>query len=457
MRLHRRVLVAALALPLLHSRDGPVGAEQLSRVTTGDGRILSARKFLDGLGVNAHVSWPGHYPYSQTGKVIAALDYLGVRKLRDYINSSTLPVFERLAASGVRLNLLLNPKVGLDNYLGWARSLARNHPGSVAALEGPNEVDKWPVTFGRLEGFAAAVATQRALYAGAKSDPVLAKAPVYNLTISGISRSKSAALGDLSAHADYANVHPYYRAGQQSWGHSLRDTRYTLKNYLASARWTAPGRPVVLTETGSTTAVGSAIGVSEEIQARQILNSLMAAAAHQVAATYIYELVDSHDAGPQDVESHYGLYRYDWTPKPAAMALHNLTRILGRGRGARAPRASPAPEYMLTGMPAAGRSLLFRLDDGTYAIVLWAEPDLWNEDASVPIAAPTVTAHIAFSAVQPSVLVYDPLVSDRPLRSLGPTRRLGVPVSDHPLIVQVSRAPASGGAYPGAVTAPPAS
>lgn len=453
MRLHRRALVAALALPLLHSKDGPVGAEQVSSVSTGAGRVLSALTFLDGLGVNAHVSWPGHYPYSQTGKVIAALDYLGLRKLRDYVNSSTFPVFERLAASGVSLNLLLNPKVGLDNYLGWARSLARTYPGSVAAMEGPNEVDKWPVTFGGLEGFPAAVATQKALYASAKSDPVLAKAPVYNLTISGISRSKSAALGDLSAHADYGNVHPYYRAGQQSWGHSLRDTRYTLKRYLAAARWTAPGRPVVLTETGSTTAVGSPIGVSEEVQARQILNSLMAAAAHQVPATYIYELVDSHDAGPEDVESHYGLYRYDWTPKPAAMALHHLTRILRRGG---APRPGPAPEYTLTGMPASGASLLFRLGDGTYAIALWAEPDLWNEDASVPIAAPAVTAHIAFSATQPSVAVYDPLVSDRPLQSLGPTRSLGVRISDHPVIVQL-RPPPAAGARTRAVTARPAS
>ncbi|WP_374471607.1 hypothetical protein [Phenylobacterium sp.] len=448
--IHRLALAAALSVPLLHSHEGGVGAAPFPVRIDSDGSVIEARAFLDRLGVNGHVSWPGHYPYSDTDRVAGAMAYVGVRNLRDYINSSSLSVFDRLAARGVRFNLLLNPKVGLDNYLGWARGLAQAYPGSVVALEGPNEVDKWPVTFGGLTGYRAAAATQRALYAQAKADPVLRGVPVYNVTVSGISRESSDALGDLSAHADYANVHPYYRAGQQSWGHSRLDTRYTLRNYLASARWTAPGRPVVVTETGSTTARRAPIGVSEPVQAKQILNSIMAAAKHGAAATYVYELVDSHDNGPADTESHYGLYRYDWSPKPAAHALHNLTRIVGRRS---APARSPLPRYSLAGLPPTGASLLLRRPDGGYDIVLWSEPDLWDESAARPLAVEPTPVELTLTSEHAALALYDPLVGDRPVRTWKAARSITIPLAGHPVVLELAPS-AAGKALVGGRTAP---
>lgn len=438
VRLRRRTVVTALLLPFTPFRDGAAGV----RPSRGrDRRILRSQDFLGGLGVNGHVSWPGHYPYSGTEKVADAMAYVGVRTLRDHINVSTLSIFERLAARGVRFDLLLHPKVGVDDFVGLARALARSHPGSIAALEGPNEVDKWPVAFRGLEGFRAAAELQKALRARARAEPELAGVPIYNLTVSGISRRNSDALGDLSAHADYANVHPYYRAGQQSWGHSLRDPRYTLSAYMTAARWTASGRPVVLTETGSTTAPGSAIGVTEAVQARQILNSLFAAAAHGASAVYIYELVDSHNDGPDDVESHYGLYRYDWTPKPAAHALHNLTRILdGRrpGRAAQRPLPAHPPAPTVEGMPPTASSLILLEDDGSYALILWAEPDPWAEDVDRPIAPPRSIVRVDLGAVAEAVDLYDPLVGRQPQRTFRRTRSLEVALTDHPIILKVS-------------------
>jgi hypothetical protein len=428
----------ALGLVLAASQAGCAWAGASGEVVRSDGRVLRARDFIRGLGVNAHVSWPGHLPYADTERVAAAMDHLGVRTLRDHINSSTFTVFERLAAHGLAFDLLLNPVVGLDAYLGWARRLAETYPGSVTALEGPNEVDKWPVRYGGEAGYPAAAAVQAALHAGARADRRLARVPIYNLTVSGINRSASGALGDLSAHADFANVHPYYRAGQQTWGHSRLDTRYTLANYIASARWTAPSRPVVITETGSTTSPGSAIGVTEAVQARQILNSLFAAAAQGVAATYVYELADSQDGGPTDVESHYGLFRRDWTPKPAALALHNLTRILGRGRDATRGAAGPPPQYVLTGMPDSASSLLFRQEDGSYALVLWAEPDLWQEATHRPIETPAATVGVAFGADVGAISIFDPLVGSAPLRTVNGSRTVAVTLTDHPVIVALS-------------------
>lgn len=436
-RLHRLAPVAILSLALLPSFQGRAPASP-SQPQAGERQAIPARAFLAGLGVNAHISWPGHYPYADTEQVLVAMRYLGLSNLRDHINASTLPAFDRLAAGGVRFNLLLHPKVEVDTLITWASELARLHPGSVAALEGPNEVDKWPVELDGLTGLPAAATAQRALYAKAKADPVLARVPVYNLTVSGISRSNSAALGDLSAAADYANAHPYYRSGQQSWGYSLKDPRYTLDGYIAAAQWTAPARPAVITETGSTTALQSPIGVDEAVQAKQILNSLMSAARRKAAAVYIYELADSHDNGPDDPESHYGLFRYDWTPKPAAHALHNLTRILRAPHGPTADQ--PPPAYTLTGLPVHGASLLFRKDDGSYDIVVWAEPDIWDEAQRRPIQAPSAAVQVSFGRSYRQIALYDPLVSDQPLQRFGPVSAVTVHLTDHPLIIELGAA-----------------
>ena len=404
-------------------------------------RTLDAENFVSSIGVNTHVSWPNYYPYSDTAKVISSMDYLGVDNMRDYINSSSIGVYKQLATAGIKFDLLFNPVVGLDNYVGWAHTLLKHKPGSVIAFEGPNEVDNWPVSYGGYTGYQAAVETQKALFTKVNADTTLKDIPVYNLTLAGIDTHEYAALGNLAAYTDYANVHSYYQAGQQSWGYSLSDTKYTLQGYINSGQWSAPGRPTVITETGSTTSPGSAIGVSEEVQAKQILNSLMAAAKHNISATYIYELVEAHNAGPNDIESHYGLYRYDWTPKPAAHAIHNLTEILTTSSESAVGTAAPA--YTVSGLPVTGSSLLFQEDNGSYDIVLWAEPDIWDQAAHKAITAPTSTVTVSLGATYAKVSVYEPLVSDKPLQTLYNVSKITTSVTDHPVIIEVSGAQGS--------------
>ena len=87
--------------------------------------VLDAENFTQSLGVNAHVSWSNYYPYSDTAKVISSMDYLGIDNMRDYINSSSIGLFKQLAASGIKFDLLLNPVVGIDNYISWAHTLAQ--------------------------------------------------------------------------------------------------------------------------------------------------------------------------------------------------------------------------------------------------------------------------------------------------------------------------------------------
>jgi hypothetical protein len=91
-----------------------------------------------------------------------------------------------------------------------------------------------------------------------------------------------AQFGDLSNHTDYANEHAY-----------VMSTTAGLDYLLSFARISAPGKPSVTTEAGYTTL--SSVwynGVSETVQAKYTLDTLLDAYQKGVAQTYLYELFD---------------------------------------------------------------------------------------------------------------------------------------------------------------------
>jgi hypothetical protein len=343
----------------------------------------SASAFLAGLGVNTHVGRPNS-PYRDPAKVAAGASFLGLRNFRDGLNEDSRPAIEQLAARGFKFDLIAHSD--LDAFMGQVRALAQAHPGSVAAIEGPNEVDGWPISHRDLKGYPAAAAFQTSLYQEARSDPSLQKVPVYNVTVSGTEPNKYDALGNLSKSADYANVHIYYGGGQPSYGWSLADQKFHWASWLAAGQRSAPGKPTVITEMGATVAPLTSRGVSEAVQAKQMLNALMNSARTGVAATYLYELVDDpKDPAGLDPESHFGLFNNDWTPKLSAKALHNFTRVLSDQ--ARASPADGAFSYAVTGLPPTGAHVLFEEQRGLHDIVIWAEPDIWDELKHTEIGA----------------------------------------------------------------------
>src|SRR5262249_22320951 len=80
---------------------------------------------------------------------------------------------------------------------------------------------------------------------------------------------------------------------------------------------------------------------------------------------------------------------------------------------------------------------------GTKDIVVWAEPDIWDEKHHTPIAAPITPVTIDLPSPA-SVAVYDPLKGSAPVQVLGSTSRIVLNVTDHPLIVEL-KGPAGGG------------
>jgi len=163
-----------------------------------------------------------------------------------------------------------------------------------------------------------------------------------------------------------------------------------------------------------------------------------------VTRTFLYQLADSGQTGSFDAGA--GLFDAQLKAKPVATAIHNLTTILADPSGSAASFAPHALDYRLSGLPAGAHSLLVEKSDGTYELLVWAEPDIWDEAADRPIAAPAaqVTLQLGGSA---RLAVYDPLVSATALASTtGPA--ISLAVSDHVMVVEIA------GLAPGTVVQP---
>ncbi|MDB5467148.1 MAG: repeat protein, partial [Phenylobacterium sp.] len=222
-----RVLVALLLAFQGGCNRAELGDKYLANVA------YDSSEFVGSLGVNTHVGWT-KTPYGNLQKVAAGARYLGIHKLRDSVDASSYPGIDQLAGEGLRFDLWSHPD--LSTFVRQVDALTQAHPGLMAAIEGPNEVDGWPIAYNGLSGYPAASAFQAALYAKVKADRLLSHVPVYNITVSGLDAGKYKALGNLSGSTDYANVHVYYGGGQPSYGWSQADTTFHWKNWLTAGQ-----------------------------------------------------------------------------------------------------------------------------------------------------------------------------------------------------------------------------
>ncbi|WP_128924021.1 RHS repeat protein [Bradyrhizobium guangxiense] len=407
-----------------------------------DQTILSASGFINSIGVNTHAGfgWTG---YNNLALMADDLEYLGVTHLRDAMGTSPAaqPVVEGLAAAGYKFDFLVSSALpqtgttGLQNYIASLQKFATSHPGSISAIEGLNEANHQPFSYNGSSSLSAAAQFQSALYQAVNANATLGSIPVYNLSLAYNDPQGYSQLGNMSGSVDYANAHAYVST-------SLT-TSSSIAATLSAVMTAAPGKPVVITETGYTTQANTQyLGVNETVQAKSILNTLVDAYKAGVSATYLYELFDrDSSAGNTNPEANFGLFNSDGTPKLAATAIHNLTTILADdGTGGLQP-TNPL-NYTLSNMPATGNSMVLGKSNGAYELVVWAEPKLWNDptDTEVSNAAQTVTVNLG--GVHHSVKVYDTLTGTTAIASYTDVSTITIPVSDHPLIIEID-APAT--------------
>lgn len=392
--------------------------------------------FVDSLGVNTHIdfNWTS---YNNLADVANALAYLGIQNVRDAIDNPTdLAKFAALNQDlGIKFDFFIAPG---DVGMPWQLQQIESDPAIVRFVEGPNESDIFPQTYNGLTGLAATVAEQQVLYSSVKATmPGTAViAPSFGQL------SSYAQVGDLVADADYGNAHIYFGTGNppadQGW----------IQTLLGDAAEVAPGKPVITTETGYYTSSDPTDpnGVDPVVQAKYLLDDVMDQFSAGVSMDYLYELADEQsDPNNTNPELHFGLFNSNWTPKPAAVAIANLMRLLhDPGVAGFVPGSL---SYSLTGMPATGNSLLLEKSDGTYVLAVWNDIALAGPQAVDPAPAPVT---LTFAGQQKLVEVYDPLTGTSAVQSARNANQITLSLLDHPILVEI-------GPHAGVVSASPAS
>lgn len=424
----------ALVITLFTTLSAPPFTAALAAQQT---RAISADALLDSIGVTIHINFTDG-AYADVRKVSDDLAWAGVHHVREGAPAESIPLssYLWLAQHGAKFNFVILGDI--DNSLRQLDRFAALAPDSIAAVEGPNEIDNFPITYNGLKGDAAGLAAQRAIYAHVHGSAQLKGVPVYDMTGYGIAKVDTRANA-----ADFANHHVYPQNGDQP-AYNANGALW-LPWAINSVR--KYQLPIVLTEFGyfsSPQAGWNSLGVDEATQAKGVLNGLFDAVSLGVTRTYLYELLDEKpDPQHKNNEMHYGLFRYDHTPKPSASAIRNLTAILRANAtegaaNANSPNASSS--CVLSGMPQSARSLLLTRSDGRYFIALWNEAPFWDRATGKPLNAPPVSVQVDFGAKAGRVALYDPTVSATPLATHADLQRLAVEVPDHVVLLEVTLA-----------------
>jgi hypothetical protein len=421
--LDRRALIAMGAAVIGQGFPSPVTARPIPAAMT-------CAAFLDTIGVNTHLEY-ANSQYNDVIAVGAALKYCGVRHARDgavYDRAPNAAHYQTLAAAGVRFCMMWGPRRSLSDEMRQLDAFEAEHPGAVAALEGPNEIKPGFAYAGQTgtpaaQKFMSDMRTEAARYERLRRKPLVA--------FTGYS--------GYSCDCDFANVHPYPKGGQQP-GAIIRRAR---------DRWVGPdgfmgGKGMFFTEfgyhtlVGKPTAPGAWQGVDEERQAILLLNGWFDAAAMGVTRTYAYELLDE---GPQRsagaiMQNRFGLFHPDGAPKASATALKRLAGLLaGQGQG-HGRRSQPAPAVSGFDSAETVSCLPLRHADGSTLLCVWNESPVWDPQTAAP--SPATSTHAVVALSRPSAgTAWDPL-SDRGPTELGRAARFDVSVGAHPLVLQFS-------------------
>ncbi|MGB3681943.1 MAG: hypothetical protein WA990_05600 [Rubrobacteraceae bacterium] len=398
-----------------------------------------ADSFVGSIGVNTHFRFLDTAYNEKYPLVKKKLDALGVRNVRDgafisphdRVNDLVYGRYRELARMGLRFNLIVDPrKEGLRTVDSAKIAKIASMVGpSLNSLEGPNEYN----LSDNANWAADLTAYQKNLYNAVKSNSSTKNKPVVGPSLGRPYPDKKP---DLSAYADYANMHSYPGGRIPSdWG---------LDNYIIpAARKVGGSKPLMATETGYHTAAnwnGPHSGVSEKAMGKYTSRLALEYFNRNIAKTYTYELIDQKpDPKGTDREENFGLLRNDGTEKPAYRALKNLIYLLEDP----GPRFKPdSLNYSLGGDLKNVRRTLLQKRDGTFYLVLWQEASSYDPSAGRDISVPTRKVTLTLNQSVGATATYLPNASVSPVKKYAAPKQLALNVPDQPLIVEL--APSSG-------------
>jgi hypothetical protein len=395
-------------------------------VRPGARQPRTAHDFTSSVGINTHLAYHDT-AYGDFAKIESALAYSGIRHVRDGL--SQLPEVQRridkLGADGYAFDFFLMREDPLEHQL----AAMRERPRYIAAIEGPNEVDNWPVHHGGRTGLVAARAMMADLRRAIATDPKLAALPIIQTSFG--KQQTYQEMGDLGAFADYANAHSYFSWGDPPGGSFIDRAR--------EAQIVSPAKPVISTEAGYHTAIGSQqwnSGLSEHLHARYIVRLLLEQFAGGVTRTYLYELLDVlPDPAHKEPDRNFGLFHGDGSPKPAAVALHHLLGLLKDKDSSFVP--TPL-DYVVEGAPPHLGNLLLQKSDGSSYLVLWNDVPGWDHEhvrERVVLPAP-VTLRFALPLAE--AITYDLETGSASSPPIDRDRHITLAIGDMPTLLRVT-------------------
>jgi hypothetical protein len=411
---------------------------------------VPASDFLNSIGTLSAISVRGE----NLQKTIECTKYLGIRWLRAGIEGN-IPI-EQLnklhQEAGVRFSWGFGSgSSDLGKLLATGRQVAQ--VGALLAFEGPNEPNNWGIQYhgqagGRNGTWKPVAELQSDLYSAVKSDPVLKAYPVWSISECGaetdnvglqflkIPMEAGTVMPEGTIYADYANVHNYiYHPNasgledNKTWraadpGPACRvDGLYGeygktwARHYPGYSAVDLISLPRVTTETGCT--IGGP--VTEEIHARNLLTMYLDQFRRGWSYTAVYLLRDRVDEGGNQ---RFGFYRPDYTPRKAAVYLHNLTSIL---TDTGPVRNTGKLSYSISDEPATVHDLLLQKSDGVYELVVWDERLKGADDVGINLGNTHASAK-----------VYDPTIGTAPSQVLSRADTLSLTLSDHPVVIEIS-------------------
>lgn len=402
---------------------------------------VQAENFIDSIGVNTHLDFTSS-SYGNIATVENALNYVGVKNLRDSANNTAdlgaNGLWQQVAnATGAKFDAFLGEGSVTTMVTGLAHAVTLAKQGILNFVEGGNEEDQgYSISLGN--SLAKTAAYQSTVYATAHS---LGLSTINMSFGTGWSKATGdyGTVGNLDQVADYGNAHTYFGTGNTPLS--------TINTLNSDAKLADNADPVITTEmgwytTGSTT---DGSNVSPTVQAKYMLDGLLDAFQAGDAKTYLYELLDQH-ANSSNTEYNFGLFNADGTAKPAATALHNLTSLLADDGTNAASFTAGSLTYSLSGTIGTDHSMLMEKSDGTYWLAIWNEARLSGPTAgtNITVANHTVTLNLASTAGE--VTVYDPMTGTGAVQTVDNTATVSVSVPDHPILVEISGAGGSAAA-----------
>ena len=423
-------LGAAQRLGLAEGEDAirlqaQAGAAPRASAQTTARQAIPARAVTNLLGVQPDLNQGNWASIEGTGGMIEQARFVGAGILRvsvpDPDNWAT-PNLPQLVAAGLKLDFIAAPYAPPDRNALWIKDFLTQFPGSVALVEGPNEPNNFAVEYAGETGVSAAMRWQADFYAAMKADPVTAHVPIYGL----------ASFPKVAAASDVNNLHVYPIRARQA--------RRAIEDEAREQRAVDPGKPWGITEFGYFTIPGFEPpgqhweGVDEVTQAKLLASAYFDAASLGASHLILFNLRDWCSNRADDVNAHFGLFRCDNSPKPAANILRNIAAHLAdHGEAVRPGRLS----FRTNASPQV-RDMLLQRGDGRFVLVFWRTPDIWDENADRQINHEYQRFTLQFEARQASVQVFDPLTDAEAVWSERNAQQVPVVIVDRPVIVVVS-------------------